>query len=60
VNMSVAFVANLQASKRAKGCYRALDWPVRSAETTSVMRANFCKHRRDAAFSQTLSMWFGA
>lgn len=57
--MGITFIANLQASKRVKPCNRALDWPTRSAQTTAMGRANFCEHRRDAAFSQTLSMWFG-
>ncbi len=57
--MSITFVAYLQASKRVKPCNRTLDWPTRFAETASMGRANFCEHRRDAAFSQTLSMWFG-
>ena len=60
MNMSVAFVANLQASKRVKPGNRALDWPSRFAEATSVGRTDFCEHRRDAAVSQTLSMGFRA
>ncbi len=58
--MSVAFVANLQASKRVKPSNRALDWPTRFAEVTSVGRTDFCEHRRDAAVFQTLSMEFRA
>jgi hypothetical protein len=59
MDMGITFVANFQASKRVKPCNRTLDWPARFAETTSMGRANFCEHRRDAAFSQTLPMWFG-
>jgi hypothetical protein len=59
MDMGVTFVANLQASKRVKPCNRTLDWPARFAETASMGRANFCEQRRDAAFSQTLPMWFG-
>ncbi|RKT10600.1 hypothetical protein B0G69_1909 [Paraburkholderia sp. RAU2J] len=57
--MSMAFVANLQASKRVKPCNRTLDWPTRFAQTTAVRRTDFCEHRRDAAFPQALPMRLG-
>lgn len=56
--MGITFVANLQASKRVKPCNRTLDGPTRFAQTTAMGRANLCKHRRDAALSQALSMCF--
>ncbi len=59
MDMGITFVTNLQASKRVKPCNRALDWPTRFSETTAMGRTNLCEHRHDAAFSQTLSMWFG-
>src|SRR5580698_6309235 len=57
--MSVAFIANFQASKRVKPGNRALDLPTRFAESAAMGRANFCEHGRDATFAQALPMWLG-
>jgi hypothetical protein len=59
VNMSIAFVANLEPSKRVKPRNRTLDWPTRFAEATAMRRADFCKHWRDASLAQALPMGFG-
>lgn len=59
MDMSIAFVANLQASKRVKPGNRALDWPTRFAEPTAMGRADFCEHRRDATRSQAPPMRLG-
>jgi hypothetical protein len=56
MDMGITFVANLQASERVKPCNRAPDWPTRFAQATAMGRANLCKCRRDAAFSQTLAV----
>ncbi len=60
MDMSVAFVANLQASKRVKPGNRALDLPTRFAQSAAIGRANFCEQGRDATFAQALPMWLGA
>jgi hypothetical protein len=60
VDMSIAFVANLQASKRVKPGYRALYWPTRFTQSAAMRRADFSKQRLDAAFAQASPMWFGA
>ena len=59
MDMSVAFIANLQASKRVKPGNRALDLPTRFAESAAMGGANFCEHGRDATFAQALPMWLG-
>ncbi|MBB5470838.1 hypothetical protein OKW30_005787 [Paraburkholderia sp. Clong3] len=56
MDMGVSFVANLQASKRAKPRNRSFDWPMRFSETAAVWRTDFCERRRDAMFLQALSM----
>jgi hypothetical protein len=57
--MSVAFISNLQASKRVKPGNRALDLPTRFAESAAMGRANVWEEGRDATFAQALTMWFG-
>src|ERR1700729_4056209 len=57
--MSIAFIANFQASKRVKPGNRALDLPSRFAESAAMGRANFCEQGRDATFTQALPMWLG-
>ncbi len=59
MDMSVAFIANLQAPKRVKPCNRTLDRPTRFAKPAAMGRADFCEHRRDATRSQALPMWLG-
>ncbi len=59
MDMSVAFIANLQASKRVKPGNRALDLPTCFAESAAMGRANFCEQGRDATFAQALPMWLG-
>lgn len=59
MDMSMAFVANLQASKRVKPGNRTFDWPTRFAKPAAMGRPDFCKHRCDAARSQALPMWLG-
>ena len=59
MDMSVTFIANLQASKRVKPCNRALDLPTRCAKSAAMERADFCEHWRDATFAQALPMWLG-
>ncbi len=58
--MSIAFVANLQASKRVKPGDRALDWPTRFTQSAAMGRADFRKQRFDAAFAQASPVWLGA
>jgi hypothetical protein len=60
VDMSVAFIANLQTAKRVKPGNRALDLPTRFAESAAMGRANFCKHGCDATLTQALPMRLGA
>jgi hypothetical protein len=52
--MSVAFVTNLEPSKRVQPGKRTLHWPTRFSTPTVVRRAEFCEHRRDAALTQAL------
>ena len=59
MDMSIAFIANFQASKRVKPGNRALDLPTRFAESAARGRANFCEQERDATFTQALPMWLG-
>ena len=59
MDMSVAFISNLQASKRVKPGNRALDLPTRFAEPAAMGRANFYEQGCDATFAQALTMWFG-
>lgn len=44
MNMSIAFVTNLETSKRVKPRNRTLDWPTRFAKATAMRRADFCEH----------------
>jgi hypothetical protein len=41
VDMSITFVANLQASKRVKPGDRALNWPTRFTQSAAMGRADF-------------------
>jgi hypothetical protein len=50
MDMNLAFVANLQASKRVKPGNRALGPPTRFAESTAVRQANSCGQGCDATF----------
>ena len=59
MDMSVAFVANLQASKRVKPGNRAFDRPTRFAEPAAMGRTDLCEQGRDATFVQGLPMWLG-
>lgn len=60
VNMSVAFVTNLESSKRVQSGNRTLYWPTRFAQSTAVPRSDFGEHRCDASLTQTPSMGLGA
>lgn len=57
--MSVAFVTNLEPSKRVQPGNRALHWPTCYSQPAAVRRADFYEHRRDAALTQALPMGFG-
>lgn len=58
--MSVAFVTNLESSKRVQPGNRTLYWPTRFAQSTAVLRSDFGEHRCDASLTQALSMGLGA
>jgi hypothetical protein len=58
--MSIAFVANLQASKHVKPCNRTFDWPTRFAKPAAMGRAPiFASTGVMPARSQALPMWLG-
>jgi hypothetical protein len=59
MDMSVAFVANLQASKGMKPGNRTLDLPTCFAESAAMGRADFCEQWCDATFAQALPMRLG-
>ncbi len=59
MDISVAFVANLQTSKRVKPGNRALDLPTRFAKSAAMRRASFFEQGRDTTFTQALPMWLG-
>ncbi|REG49232.1 hypothetical protein B0G80_5578 [Paraburkholderia sp. BL6669N2] len=59
MNMRIAFVTNLEPSKRVKPRDRTLDWPTRFSKPTAMRRADFCEHWRDASLAQAPPMGFG-
>lgn len=59
MNVGIAFVTNLEPSKRVKPRNRTLDWPTRFAEATAMRLADFCEYWRDASLAQAPPMGFG-
>ena len=59
MDMSISFIANLQASKRVKPRKRAFDWPTRFAQAAAMGRADFGEHWNDAPLAQALAVLLG-
>lgn len=59
MNIHIAFVTDLEPSKRVKPRNRTLDWPTRFAEATAMRRADFFEHWRDASLVQAPPKGFG-
>jgi len=56
LDMSIAFVTNLQAPKRVQPSNRTFDWPTGFTKPAAMVRTDFCEHRLDATGSQALTV----